>query len=237
MEVSEGTNNKRSTVCDNDIDQNRFSLPSVTSDVTSSGKLSEHIDFIDRYFTHYFCDKTKLLFLQHTNALICVVTLSDEHPVLKACKDTVRNADCAVKVSYQLSNGIDRSNPKVSGKGKKGAKVVGKDELLCEVTIGETLHPIMCSLSGSVIEVNEKLVENPELLWTDPRGRGYIAVLMLKRPRHGKSFLESTFKNMQLVHKSPEEISEEAEIEITISDNSTSQETSSNRTGTVTPLE
>ena len=91
MEVSEGTNNQQGTICDNDIDQNRFSLPSVTSDVTSSGKLSEHIDFIDRYFTHYFCDKTKLLFLQHTNALICVVTLSDEHPVLKACKETVRN--------------------------------------------------------------------------------------------------------------------------------------------------
>ncbi len=112
----------------------------------------KHDSFIDRYFTHYLCEENQLLFLQHTNALVCVVTLSEQHPALLAarCKPDEHRI---TKVSFLLSDGTDRRTTKISGKGKKGAEMIKRGNVLCEVFIGDRMVPVPCSISASIIEV------------------------------------------------------------------------------------
>ena len=56
-------------------------------------------------------------------------------------------------MSYSLSSGVDRGNAKVSGKGKKGAKQISSGDVMCEVTIGERVMPVVSSVDASIIEV------------------------------------------------------------------------------------
>ncbi len=49
------------------------------------------------------------------------------------------------------------------------------------------------------------MCDNPHFLIEEPCGRGHIAILLLKRPRKGKSFRQAHFWSMKLIHQSPEE--------------------------------
>ena len=114
--------------------------------------IENFVPFTERYFTHYLCAKQNILYMQHTNALVCVVTLHKEHPIFKKC--SACEGQKVTSVSYNLSSGLDRSSPKLSGKSKKGAQMFSPGDVLCEVYLGEEIIPIVSSISASVIEVS-----------------------------------------------------------------------------------
>ncbi|KAF4527521.1 hypothetical protein B566_EDAN015621 [Ephemera danica] len=109
--------------------------------------------------------------LFHSNK-ICLVTLAPSHPVLAQHK-TIS------KVDFQVSTNVDRSKNKVSGKGKHGAQVLQPKSLMCfiECTDG-TRYVVTSCIQGKLVEINENLIDTPNLLVENPRAEGYIATIL-----------------------------------------------------------
>jgi len=54
-------------------------------------------------------------------------------------------------------------------------------DMICDVTVsdGSTFRLYAC-VRGSIIEINRRLIDEPQLLSSDPLGQGYVAVLLPK---------------------------------------------------------
>ncbi|GER40848.1 glycine cleavage system H protein [Striga asiatica] len=108
---------------------------------------------------------------RHANGL-CVIGLAPSHV---AFKDTggITSVDFNVGKS-------DRSEIKVTGKRKKNAQHFESNTALCKVCTGDATYIVRCCVKGSLLEVNERLIKQPELLNTSPEREGYIAIIMPK---------------------------------------------------------
>lgn len=128
---------------------------------------------VERYFTkRYFFRNDKSeephTVLSHSNN-ICMIGLADTHvAVQKGIKS----------ISFDVGN-TDRSKNKVSGKGKRGAMNLQTNSCLAIVTCDDdSTYRIGSGVQGKLVEVNERLLQNPKLIGTD--GHGYIAVILPK---------------------------------------------------------
>ncbi|KAM9383627.1 protein Abitram [Pholidichthys leucotaenia] len=134
---------------------------------------------IDRYYTRWYRADMKgnpcedHCILQHSNR-ICVITLAETHPVLQ-------NGRTIKSINYQISNGCSRLNNKVSGKSKRGGQFLTDFAPLCRITCtDETEYTIYSCIRGRLLEVNENILETPNLLLEKPSTEGYIAVILPK---------------------------------------------------------
>ncbi|XP_063306640.1 protein Abitram [Pelobates fuscus] len=134
---------------------------------------------VDRYFTRWYKPdvKGKLsedhCILQHSNR-ICVITLAECHPLLQTGK-TIQN------INYQISPNCSRLQNKVSGKSKRGAQFLTEFAPLCRILCSDgEEYTIYSCIRGRLLEVNERILENPELLQEKPSTEGYIAVVLPK---------------------------------------------------------
>ncbi|KAK4294942.1 hypothetical protein Pmani_032467 [Petrolisthes manimaculis] len=106
----------------------------------------------------------------HTNKL-CLVTLSHKHPIIAQHKQITQ-------VSYEVGK-FNRLDNRVSGKGKRGAQMIGPESPLCIITCSDDTHySIMAGVHGKLVEVNERLLTNPSLVTEKPDAEGYIAVVL-----------------------------------------------------------
>jgi len=48
---------------------------------------------------------------------------------------------------------------------------------MAEIESTKTSSPVIAPVSGRVVEVNEELVDHPEIINEDPYGKGWIAVI------------------------------------------------------------
>ncbi|KAL0243308.1 hypothetical protein GEMRC1_005869 [Eukaryota sp. GEM-RC1] len=80
---------------------------------------------------------------------IYALTLSPEDPILN---NTITN----IQIERSLS---------ISGKKKSGSIRVAPDTKLITITTPDGEHIIRCHLTGVLIQVNERLVQEPELLY------------------------------------------------------------------------
>uniref|UniRef100_H2Y7P9 Protein Simiate n=1 Tax=Ciona savignyi TaxID=51511 RepID=H2Y7P9_CIOSA len=111
--------------------------------------------------------------LRHSNR-ICLVTLAPTHPILT-------NKSKIKSVSFKVTEKLDRSQNSVSGKRKRGAQWLNPSGPLCVVTcLDGSKHTIYCGIRGSLVEINERLVSQPQLLQDSYTTEGYIAVVMPK---------------------------------------------------------
>ncbi|XP_078445787.1 single hybrid motif superfamily protein isoform X2 [Wolffia australiana] len=92
---------------------------------------------------------------RHANGL-CVVGLASSHVSL-ADDGGVTAVDFNVGKS-------DRSGMKVTGKRKRNALHLEPNSALCKVNTSADSYIVRCCVKGSLLEVNEGLVEHPELL-------------------------------------------------------------------------
>ncbi|XP_018023542.1 protein Abitram [Hyalella azteca] len=110
------------------------------------------------------------LVMVHSNRL-CVVSLSPHHPIVQG-NLTVN------KVSFEV-DGVDRLSNQVSGKGKRGAQVLGSKATLCKVhTDDGRIYHVMCGARGKLVQVNERLVSEPELCGRSAGADGWLAVVL-----------------------------------------------------------
>ncbi|XP_062986278.1 protein Abitram [Elgaria multicarinata webbii] len=133
----------------------------------------------ERYFTRWYKPDVKgnqyedHCILQHSNR-ICVITIADAHPLLQK-KKTIQS------ISYQISANCSRLQNKVSGKSKRGAQFLTELAPLCRILCSDgEEYTIYSCIRGRLIEVNEKILDNPSLLQEKPSTEGYIAVVLPK---------------------------------------------------------
>ncbi|KAL1533364.1 protein Abitram-like [Salvia divinorum] len=72
----------------------------------------------------------------------------------------------------------DWSGIKVTGKRKKNAQHFESSTALCKVFTAECSYIARCCVKGSLLEVNNRLIKQPELLNTMPEREGYVAIMM-----------------------------------------------------------
>ncbi|XP_074659325.1 protein Abitram-like [Tubulanus polymorphus] len=130
----------------------------------------------DRYFTARYKPDVKdaqsedLKILCHSNKL-CIVTLSQFHPILAADK-TIE------KVDFQVTKNTNLLNNKVVGKRKKGGQWMTADSKLCMITCTDgSCYTVYSCINGRLVEVNENLATNPALIKQPTHACGYIAVI------------------------------------------------------------
>lgn len=132
---------------------------------------------VERYYTCRYCiDVFKQkgedqCILIHSNR-VCIVTVAQSHSLFTQ-NHKVKN------ISFQVSQDINRMNNKVSGKSKRGAQWLGVNAPLCKVTSdGGKIFTLVSCVKGQLIEVNEALIENPNLILEKPQTEGYIAIVL-----------------------------------------------------------
>lgn len=137
-------------------------LPSVPPSAVES-------NFITYYAPDYMKPGHDQYVRRHPNGL-CVIGLASTHVAFK-------NEGRITSVDFNVGKS-DRSGIKVTGKRKKNAKQLEPNSALCKVCTMETSYIVRCCVKGSVLEVNERLMEHPELLTSWGDREGYIAIIM-----------------------------------------------------------
>ncbi len=59
---------------------------------------------------------------------------------------------------------------------------VDADSELSEIESTKATSPVVCPVSGTVVEVNEDLADSPEIINEDPYGNGWLVVLEMSDP-------------------------------------------------------
>lgn len=163
----------------------------------------------ERYFTPYYqLDIPKpgddICLLVHSNR-ICMFTLAPSHTIYQENKKIV-------KCDYQVSEKLNRLKNKVSGKAKHGAQSLQNNSNICRLECEDgSVHIVKCCIIGKLVEVNERLVEEPELLKKLPHQGGYIAIALpnLKHLDRIKSSLLDQASYEQALQKRKEKLKEE----------------------------
>lgn len=128
---------------------------------------------VERYYTKYYYFRNANIneahtLLSHSNG-INLIGLADTHIAIKK----------GIKsISFNVGN-FDRSKNQVSGKGKRGAMNLQATSCLAVITCtDDSVYRVSSTITGKLVEVNERLLLNPQLIGQD--GHGYIAIVLPK---------------------------------------------------------
>ncbi|KAJ6953429.1 hypothetical protein NC652_005210 [Populus alba x Populus x berolinensis] len=108
---------------------------------------------------------------RHANGL-CVIGLARTHVAFK-------DEGGITVVDFNVGKS-DRSGIKVTGKRKKNAQHFESNTALCKVCTQNDSYIVRCCVKGSLLEVNDRLIKQPELLNSSADREGYIAIIMPK---------------------------------------------------------
>ncbi|XP_059460411.1 uncharacterized protein LOC132189667 [Corylus avellana] len=108
---------------------------------------------------------------RHANGL-CVIGLAPAHVAFK-------DQGGITAVDFNVGKS-DRSVIKVTGKRKKNAQHFEPNTALCKVCTNDASYIVRCCVKGSLLEVNDRLIEQPGLLNSLADREGYIAIIMPK---------------------------------------------------------
>lgn len=128
---------------------------------------------VERFFSkHYYCRDNAVdevhTILHHSNR-ICLIGLDISHV---AVKKGIKS------INFDVGN-CDRSKNQVSGKGKRGAMNLQPSSMLAIVTCNDdSEYKVVSCITGKLVEINERLGNNPELIGKD--GYGYVAIVLPK---------------------------------------------------------
>jgi len=111
--------------------------------------------------------------MMHSNRL-CLIGLSDKHPIITKSKTIA-------KVNFELGPNCNRLENTVSGKGKRGAQILGKISAVCEVQCTDgSSYIVQAGVRGKLVEINDRLLSNPQLAATHAQSEGFLAVILPK---------------------------------------------------------
>ncbi|KAG2407413.1 uncharacterized protein HKW66_Vig0022350 [Vigna angularis] len=108
---------------------------------------------------------------RHANGL-CVIGLAPSHVAFK-------DEGGITAVDFNVGKS-DRSEMKVTGKRKKNAQHFESNTALCKISTKNDTYIVRCCVKGSLLEVNQQLIKQPELLNVSADREGYIAIIMPK---------------------------------------------------------
>ena len=116
---------------------------------------------VQRYYTTHTLSNHQCLHV-HSNG-VCVLSVAPTHPMLQP---PLRVED----IAYRTHDSKNLMQTSVQGKRKSGAVFVVPRDMICTITLsdGSSVKLYAC-IRGSVIEINHRLIDRPELLGT-PEG-------------------------------------------------------------------
>ncbi|KAL1188725.1 hypothetical protein V5N11_019065 [Cardamine amara subsp. amara] len=127
------------------------------------------VNFVTYFITDFTKSGHDQYIYRHANGL-CVIGLAPTHIAFKD-EGGITNIDFNVGKS-------DRSVLKVSGKRKKNALRSESNTALCKVSTAKDTYIVRCCVKGSLLEVNDRLIKQPQLLNASADREGYIAIIM-----------------------------------------------------------
>lgn len=133
----------------------------------------------ERYYSKYFyvseSDGQDQVVLVHSNR-VCLVSLAPNHPVIKDKK--------AIKaLNFDVSKNTNRLKNKVSGKGKKGGQGLDEKSILCFIECEDGQQfPVRSCIRGKLVGLNQKVVENPNIILEKSCGEAHLAIILTKIP-------------------------------------------------------
>ncbi|CAN6935927.1 unnamed protein product [Brassica oleracea] len=136
-------------------DELRKLLLSDIGELTLSPPSATQVNFVSYFITDFTKPGHDHYIYRHANGL-CVVGLAPTHIAFKD-QGGITNIDFNVGKS-------DRSVLKVSGKRKKNAMRSESNTALCKVSTAIDSYIVRCCVKGSLLEVNERLIKQPQLL-------------------------------------------------------------------------
>ncbi|XP_078178469.1 single hybrid motif superfamily protein [Carex rostrata] len=109
---------------------------------------------------------------RHANGL-CVIGLARAHLALT-------ETGGVTVVDFNVGKS-DRSELKVTGKRKRNALQFESNSALCKVSTNGNSYIVRCCVKGSLLEVNDRLIKQPDLLNSSADREGYVAIIMPKQ--------------------------------------------------------
>ncbi|XP_018407490.1 PREDICTED: protein Simiate [Cyphomyrmex costatus] len=176
-ELMNNSDKEVSAIVDSDDESFVFPPDENVSDMLDEVQYSGCFPTVtDRYFTPYY--KMDLQSLGNDTCIwihsnrICMLSLAPSHVILQDNK-------VIKKIDFKVSDKLDRSLNKVSGKSKHGAQPLQINSNICTILCldGQT-YVIKCCVVGKLVEVNEVLLKNPQLLKELPHKGGYLAIIL-----------------------------------------------------------
>ncbi|HHW19952.1 MAG TPA: glycine cleavage system protein GcvH [Thermodesulfovibrio thiophilus] len=64
------------------------------------------------------------------------------------------------------------------------------DTELAEIESTKTSSPVIAPVSGTIVEINEELIDHPEIINEDPYGKGWIAVIEMDNPEELEELMD-----------------------------------------------
>ncbi|MGB9711013.1 MAG: glycine cleavage system protein GcvH [Thermodesulfovibrio sp.] len=61
---------------------------------------------------------------------------------------------------------------------------------MAEIESTKTSSPVIAPVNGTVVEVNEELIDHPEIINEDPYGKGWIAVIEMHNPQELEELMD-----------------------------------------------
>ncbi|CAA7042564.1 unnamed protein product [Microthlaspi erraticum] len=162
---------KQTQVAEDEEDENelRNLLLADIGELPISPPSATQVNFVSYFITDFTKPGHDQYIYRHANGL-CVIGLAPTHLAFKD-EGGITNIDFNVGKS-------DRSVLKVSGKRKKNAMRSESNTALCKVSTAKESYIVRCCVKGSLLEVNERLIKQPQLLNSSADREGYIAIIM-----------------------------------------------------------
>lgn len=173
---ADSDNDASAAIVDSDDESFAFPPDEDISDMLDEVQYNGYFPTVtERYFTPYYKVDVQspgddMCVWIHSNR-ICMLSLAPSHVILRG------NGDVE-KVDFRVSDKLDRSLNKVSGKGKHGAQPLQANSNICTVCADGRTCVIKCCMIGKLVEVNEALSERPQLLKESPHKGGYLAIIL-----------------------------------------------------------
>ncbi|XP_012530322.1 protein Abitram isoform X2 [Monomorium pharaonis] len=200
-------NSDNEVTIDSDDESFTFPLDQNISNMLDEVEYNGYFPTVtDRYFTPYYKVNVQsqtgndMCIWIHSNR-ICMLSLAPSHIILQANKSIN-------KVDFKISDKLDRSLNKVSGKGKHGAQPLQTNSNICTISCTDgQAYVIKCCMIGKLVEVNEALLEDPQLLKELPHKGGYLAIILpnIKLLESLKQSLLTYDQYIELVKKKEEQ--------------------------------
>ncbi|KAF4352458.1 hypothetical protein F8388_012159 [Cannabis sativa] len=150
-------------------------LPNV-GDLPSTPPSAVQSNFISYFAPDFLKPGHDQYVYRHANGL-CVIGLASMHLAFKDQEGGGGGGITAVDFNVGKSN---RSEMKVTGKRKRNAQILEPNSALCKVCTNEGSYIVRCCVKGSLLEVNDRLIKQPQLLNSSAEREGYIAIMMPK---------------------------------------------------------
>ncbi|KAJ8933739.1 hypothetical protein NQ314_013832 [Rhamnusium bicolor] len=148
-------------------------LKSISEDFISNFRHYNTRYYEDKYCIDFgvtetgYCDTNIRI---HSNKLF-LIALASGNDIIRSQKDIS-------EINFVVNNS-DRSNVQLRGKKKLGSKSVEHHTILCQVKYqgDDKMYNIRAGINGRILEINELVKRNPNLIRTDPKGLGFIAII------------------------------------------------------------